>query len=284
MDIQQTIEYVEKQFLEANLWYGHGTDNAWDEAVQLVLFVMQLPAGSGDDVLPLRVSDEQYAQIKQLVTRRVDSREPLPYITHEAWFAGMPFYVDRRVLIPRSPFGELIENQFAPWVNPDQVLRILEIGTGSGCMAIAAAHHFPAAQVDAVDVSREALDVAKINVEKYQLQDRVHLIESDCFESVPKQSYDIIMSNPPYVSAAEMETLPKEYQHEPSLALEAPEEGLAIVENMLSHYADYLSPNGILVVEVGNSADLLAKKHPDIPFIWLELERGGHGVFVLSMQ
>lgn len=280
--VQDWLGWVEAKFEAANLFYGHGTDNAWDEAVQLVLYVLGLPAHSGTEVLNHTVMEKQGERIISLVKQRIDLHKPLPYLTHQAWFAGLSFYVDERVLIPRSPFGEWIERQFIPWINPNEITRILDIGTGSGCMAIAAAVFFPDASVDAVDINAQALEVAAINIKNYQFEDRVKLIEANCFPPEERPVYDIIMSNPPYVGSEEMATLPEEYLHEPRQALEADNQGLAIVENILKHAVHHLKPHGILVVEVGNSEELLIKKFPQIPFIWLELERGGQGLFLLT--
>lgn len=283
--VEQWLEVVEKQLTEAGVHFGHGTDNAWDEAVQLVLFAMQMPIDSSDHLLKQTVNETQAATIQSLMRERIQKRKPLPYLTNQAWFVGLPFYVDERVLIPRTPFGEWIERQFLPWIDPKKVKRIADIGTGSGCMAILAALTFENVLVDAIDIHPNALEVAKKNISNYSLEDKVQPILSDCFDQVPKQNrYDIIMSNPPYVSKEEMKTLPEEYTYEPRQALEASDEGLKIVERILSCASDYLTSNGILVVEVGNSQDALLARYPQVPFIWLEMERGGHGLFLLSKE
>jgi len=201
---------------------------------------------------------------------------------NEAWFAGLNFYVDQRVIIPRSPIGELIDAGFSPWVEETKVKRILDLGTGSGCIAITAALAFPNAQVDAIDIKAEALAVAKINIERYEAQSQVHLIQSDVFEQLAPQQYDIIISNPPYVATEEYASLPTEYQHEPKSALEAGIDGLAIVERILIDASNYLAPKGILVIEVGPIQELLEAKYPNVPFTWLQFEKGGEGVFLLT--
>lgn len=282
--VEKWLESVEMQLIEAGVYFGHGTDNAWDEAVQLVLFAIQMPLDSDEIVLKQTINSIQAATIQSLVTERIRTRKPLPYLTHQAWFAGMPFYVDERVLIPRSPFAEWIERQFSPWT-PDAVKRIADVGTGSGCMAITAALYFENAAVDAIDVNKEALKIVEKNIKNYKLENRIQTILSDCFEKLPKKAcYDIIMSNPPYVSQEEMQILPKEYTHEPRDALEASDKGLAVVERILWTAADYLTPNGILIIEVGNSREALIERYPNVPFIWLEMERGGEGLFLLTAK
>jgi len=278
------IDWVFDKFDHADLYYGHGTDNAWDEAVQLVLQVMRLPMDSGQEVVDIQPTEQQIQRITELTQQRIETRKPLPYLLKTAWFSGQPYYVDERVLIPRSPFAEWIERQFVPWVDPEQMTRILEIGTGSGCMAIGLAEAFPHAVVDAVDVSGDALAVASINVKQYELVDRINLIHSDCYQALDKQQrYDLIVSNPPYVSDEEIAGLPMEYRHEPvSAALRAGDEGLDMVMRIIADANLYLKPAGILVVEVGCNDQLLQSRFPTVPFLWLEQERGGQGLFLLT--
>jgi len=236
-----------------------------------------------DDELDLCFLDN-LPMLLEKIHSRVRSRLPVPYITKKAWFCGLPFYVDERVLIPRSPIAELIETRFSPWVDPDEVYDVLDLCTGSGCIAIACAYAFEHARIDASDLSRDALDVARYNIQQHGLLDRVRLFEGDLFLALPKHRYDIIVSNPPYVGAKEMEDLPNEYTHEPSLALASGEFGLDIVDRMLKMAYHYLKDDGILVVEVGNTANLMEEHYPRLPFVWLEFERGGEGVFLLTKQ
>lgn len=281
--VQNIIDQGVKQLTQAEVYFGHGIDSAWDEVVFLVLHVLHLPPDTKREILKRELTVVEVKQIEELLQRRITERKPLAYLINEAWFAHLPFYVDERVLIPRSPMAEMIEQQFSLWIEPTKVKRILEIGTGSGCIAIACAHYFPKAKIDATDVSVDALAVAKINVERHHLTARVNLLRSDVFAAV-KGKYDIIISNPPYVGSKELAGLPPEYKHEPKLALAAGKDGLKIVERILQGAAQHLTPHGILVVEVGNSAEELVRKFPQLPFLWLEFERGEGEVFVLTQN
>lgn len=269
---------------EANLYYGHGTDNAWDDMRSLILRSVYLPYDHDPALLNARLTASEKKHLSMQLDKRINQRVPVPYLIKEAYFCELPFYVDERVLIPRSPIAELIMGQFSPWVQEENVTRVLDLCTGSGCIAIACCYAFPDAKVDAVDISSEALAVAAINRERHELQDQLTLIESDCFSQVPEMRYDLIVSNPPYVGKAEMQTLPDEYRHEPVLALETGNNGLAIVEKILHRAQNYLSEQGVLVVEVGNSEDALCQAYPSVPFTWLEMSHGGQGVFLLTKQ
>jgi len=275
---------VARRLRRARVYFGHGTDNARDEAAALVLYAMKLPYDAPPRTLERRVSAAGRERVEALLRRRIDERVPLAYLTHEAWFAGLPFYVDERVLIPRSAIAELIERRFAPWIEVSRVRRVLDMGTGSGCIALAAAKAFPRARVDAVDVDAGALEVAAINRRRLRLTRRVGLIESDHFAALSDSSYDIIVSNPPYVGEREMRGLPREYRHEPKLALASGREGLDSVAIILREARLHLQPLGLLVVEVGNTERALARAYPRLPFTWLDFERGGGGVFVLTRE
>lgn len=282
--VRDFLRYATSRFQQAGLYFGHGTDNAWDEAAALVMHSLFLPHDISREVLDARLTTTEKTHLLELIEKRVEKRIPIPYLTHEAWFSGLSFYVDERVLIPRSPIAELIERQFVPWVEPNRIEKILDLCTGSGCIAITTAKAFPEAEVDATDISDEALAVAKINVLRHGVEDQVHLHKADLFAGLPPKKYDLIISNPPYVSQQEMIDLPDEYHHEPALGLAAGQEGLDIVNRILKTAREYLAPHGVLIVEVGNSEYALAEAHPDLPFIWLEFERGGGGVFVLTAE
>lgn len=284
LTIRDYIRFATSLFNENVLFYGHGTESAWDEAIALVLHTLHLPHQILPHILDANLTQDEKERLYDLISRRIKERIPVPYLTHEAWFAGLPFYVDERVLIPRSPIAELIENQFEPWVDPLNLTNILDLCTGSGCIAIACASYLPDAMVDACDISDDALTVAKMNALRHHIEDHVTFYKSDLFKNIPPKKYDLIVSNPPYVDAIEMAELPQEFHHEPKLALAGGQEGLDIVTDILAQAHAYLNPKGILIVEVGNSEAALIKKFPDMPFTWLEFERGGGGVFLLTKE
>lgn len=273
---------ISSAYAEPTLYYGHGTDNAVDDLHALVLGTLSLPPDCDPSLFHGRLTEDEKQLLCQQIKRRIHDRVPVPYLTNTAYFCGLSFYVDERVLIPRSPLAELIQRQFSPWVEADKVHQVLDLCTGSGCIAVACCYAFPDAEVDAVDISAEALQVAATNRERHDLVSQLTLIQSDCFDAVPVKQYDIIVSNPPYVGAEEMLTLPSEYQHEPNIALETAQNGLAVVEKIFKQALPYLAKDGILVVEVGNSEEVLIAAYPQVPFTWLDFERGGGGVFLVT--
>ncbi|NLS13273.1 50S ribosomal protein L3 N(5)-glutamine methyltransferase [Vibrio sp. SM6] len=281
--LQDMIRWTVSRFNAANLFYGHGTDNAWDEAVQLILPTLYLPIDVPPHVLSSRLTSSERLRIVERVVKRINDRTPTAYLTNKAWFCGLEFYVDERTLVPRSPIGELIMQEFQPWLL-NEPERIMDLCTGSGCIAIACAHAFPNAEVDAIDISADALQVAEINIQDHGMEQQVFPIRSDLFRDLPKTEYDIIVSNPPYVDAEDMASLPAEFTHEPELGLAAGSDGLKLVRRILANAPDYLSENGILICEVGNSMVHMVEQYPEIPFTWLEFENGGHGVFLLTRE
>jgi ribosomal protein L3 glutamine methyltransferase len=268
----------------AGLHYGHGTSNARDEAAALLWHVLKLPRRPSAARLRRRVTRAQLHALQALVTRRIVERVPVVYLTNRCWFAGLEMFVDERVLIPRSPLAELIEHRFAPWIDAARVRRVADIGTGSGCIAIACARALPRARVDAIDISEPALQVARLNIRRHRLARRVRALKSNHFNALQPGAYDIIVSNPPYVGRREMAALPPEYRHEPIAALAAGADGLDAVRVILGRAARYLRAGGILVVEVGNSEARVRRRFPRLPFTWLQFERGGGGVFLLTRE
>jgi ribosomal protein L3 glutamine methyltransferase len=280
--LRDYVRYAASRFAEASLYFGHGTAGPLDEAAALVLHALHLPYDLPGGYFEARLVPEERERVLALIERRINERKPLAYLTHEAPFAGLSFYVDDRVLVPRSPIAELIENRFVPWLEAEEVTDILDLCTGSGCIAIACAHAFPEAMADAADISPAALEVARINIGKHELAGRVRAVESDVYAALGDKRYDLIVSNPPYVNLAEWRGLPAEFHAEPRLGLEAGEDGLDCVRSILKGAARHLKPNGILVVEVGSAAEALEAAYPDLPFCWLDFERGGEGVFLLT--
>ena len=283
--LRDYVRWGMTQFQRAGVFYGHGTDNAYDEVLGLILHTLALPIDTPLPILDARLTRDERIELLQMLRQRFELRLPAPYITGEAWFAGYPFAVDKRVLIPRSPIAELIEAGFAPWFDSvDGPCRILDLCTGGGCIGIACALYMPEAEVVISDISSDALAVAHSNIERHDMGDRVQAVQSDLFAALDGERFDIIVSNPPYVDARDMAELPPEYRHEPRLALEAGDDGLDLVCVMLREAAEHLNDSGILIVEVGNSWEALEETYPNVPFTWLEFERGGDGVFLLTRE
>jgi len=282
--LRDYIRWAASRFTQTKISFGHGTVTALDEAAALVLHTVYQPYNLAEAYLDTVLTLDERQAVIAIIDRRINERMPAAYLTHEAIFAGLSFYVDERVLVPRSPIAELIEQRFSPWVEEDQVFRILDLCTGSGCIAIACAYAFPDALVDAVDLSVDALAVAEINIENHQVSDSVTLYQSDLFKELPATLYDVIVSNPPYVCHEEWEQLPREFRAEPDMGFKGGHTGLDIVLRILVDADNYLAEQGILIVEVGSSAETLQNTFPDVPFYWLDFERGGDGVFLLTAE
>lgn len=281
LTIRDYMRWATSRFNAAGLYFGHGTDNAWDEAAHLILSAIHLPWNCDRDLLSARLTSEERRHIVHLIERRIDERIPAPYLTGEAWFCGLPFHVDERVLVPRSPIGELIEQGFEPWLQTYPG-RILDLCTGGGCIGIACAMQFGDAEVVLSDISADALQVAASNIQRHELSDQVSCIESDLFAGLGTQTFDLIVSNPPYVNAEDLANMPAEFQAEPAIALGSGADGLDFTRRLLREARHHLSDDGLLVVEVGNSWPALEAAYPQVPFTWIEFEQGGHGVFVLT--
>ncbi len=284
LKITDAINHCIKQLEAAELYFGHGTENAVDEAVWLVLSALGLPPEVPDAVFETRLLPAELASVEQLLQQRIETRKPLAYLIGVAWFCGLKFFVNEDVLVPRSPLAEQIIHGFEPWRAGVPVHSVLDIGTGSGCIAIACAWAFPEAVVDAADISIAALQVTERNISHHQLSNRVSPVESDLFSALVGRHYDIIVSNPPYVDAEDMSDLPEEYRFEPELGLASGPDGLDHVRRIMAEAGQHLNPDGMLIVEVGNSADALVEAFPYLPFTWLEFEHGGHGVFMLHRE
>ncbi len=280
--VKDFIRWGASRFREAELTFAHGMSSALDEAVYLVLHALHLPIDTPNTYWDGHLTPTEIKIVQTLLLQRINERKPAAYLTHEGWFAGLPFFVDERVLVPRSPIAELVESQFSPWVEADEVESILDLCTGSGCIGIACAYAFSNTKVDLADISQDAIDVANINIQRHDAQQRVQAIRSDVFSHLEGRKYDIIVSNPPYVDAEDMSALTDEFLYEPELGLSSGEDGLDLTLRILYQAADFLTENGILVIEVGNSQYALQQQFPNVPFHWLEFARGGDGVFLID--
>nr|WP_272889233.1 50S ribosomal protein L3 N(5)-glutamine methyltransferase [Stutzerimonas stutzeri] len=279
--LRDHIRWAVSRFHAEQLFFGHGTDNAWDEARQLVLGALHLPWEMADSYLDCRLEDDEREHLQALLRRRIEQRVPTAYLLGQAWFCGLPFIVNDHVLIPRSPIGQLIGRRFEPWLAKEPA-RILDLCAGSGCIGIACAYEFLDAEVLLADLSFEALEVANRNIEQHGLDDRVYTVQGDGFDGLPQQRFDLIVSNPPYVDAEDFADMPAEFQHEPALGLACGDDGLNLVRRILAEAADHLTETGTLIVEVGNSRVHVEALYPEVDFTWLEFADGGHGVFLLA--
>lgn len=283
--IRDWLRWAVSRFNESGLFYGHGTDNAWDEAIWLILATLHLPRDRLEPWLDAHLTKGERLTLLNNLQQRVVHRMPTAYLVQEAWLGPFRFYVDQRVIVPRSYFAELLEKGFAPWIDDAENLgAALDLCTGSGCLAILMAHAFPNAAVDAIDISADALAVARRNIADYALEDRVQAIESDLFAVVKGRRYDLIVSNPPYVTAAAMNALPPEYHHEPALALAAGADGLDVVRRILAEARDHLNPGGVLAIEVGHNQDIVSGAFPDLPAVWLDTEHAEGKIFLVMRE
>jgi len=280
--VRDWIRYSVSRLEQSQVFFGHGTSNAYDESVWLVMSALHLPLDTLDNFIDARVLPEEAKQLQHLIQRRVTERIPTAYLLREAWLRGFKFYVDERVIVPRSFIAELLDNSLHPWVEyPELITSAADICTGSGCLGILLADAFPDAEIDVIDISPDAIDVANINIRQYQLEHQVHAIQSDMFSALQGKRYDLIISNPPYVDAQAMAQLPDEYRNEPQLALGSGADGLDHTHTLLHEAGNYLNDDGLLVVEIGHNRDALLDAYPDTPFTWLEVDAGDQFVFLL---
>lgn len=283
--IRDWLRFTVSRFEESSIFFGHGTDNAYDEAVWLILSALHLPLDTLDNFIDARITESERKHLAHLIERRISEHIPTAYLLREAWLKGFKFYVDERVIVPRSFIAELLENGLSPWVDyPEMIESAADICTGSGCLGVLLAHAFPDAEVDVIDISPDAIAVANINISNYQLQDRVTAIESDMFSALAGKRYDLIISNPPYVDAPSMAQLPREYRNEPQIALGSGEAGLDHTHTLLREAANHLNDNGLLIVEIGHNRSALMEAYPQLPFTWLEVESGDEFVFLLYKE
>ncbi len=283
--IRDLLRFAVSQFNKAGLHFGHGSATAYDEAAYLILKTLYLPLDQLEPFLDARITEAECQQVLEIIERRIKDRIPAAYLTHEAWLGDFSFYVDERVIVPRSFIAELLQTQLSPWIaDSDHVITALDLCTGSGCLAILLAHAFENADIDAADISSQALAVARKNVQDYGLEHRIGLIESDLFSALSGKRYNLIISNPPYVNAESMQQLPQEYRHEPENALASGEDGLDATRQILQQAARHLTDDGILIVEIGHNRDALEQAFPQLPFTWLETNSGDGFVFLLQRE
>lgn len=281
--VRDLLRFALSRFTEARLFFGHGSASAYDEAAYLILHTLHLPLDRLEPFLDARLTATEREQVLSVIQRRAVEKIPAAYITREAWLGDFDFYVDERVIVPRSFIAELLRERLSPWIEePDSIQSALDLCTGSGCLAILLAHAFENAQIDATDISRDALDVAAKNVDDYHLHDRISLIQSDLFSGLSGRRYDLIVSNPPYVSASSMENLPEEYRHEPHSAFAGGTDGLEAVRRIIAEAGGHLTDKGLLVVEIGHNRKVLEEAFPGVPFTWLETSAGDELVFLLE--
>ena len=285
LTIRDWLRYSVSRLEESGVFFGHGTDNAYDESVWLVMSALHLPLDTLDNFLDARITKEEAKHLAHLIERRVTERVPTAYLLREAWLKGFKFYVDERVIVPRSFIAELLEDSLAPWIEyPEMVESAADICTGSGCLGVLLAHAFPNASVDVVDISPDAIAVANINIKNYALEDQITAVQSDMFSRLKGKKYDLIISNPPYVDAPAMSALPQEYRNEPQIALGSGVAGLDHTHILLKEAKKYLNDDGILVVEIGHNRDALLDAYPELPFTWLDVESGNEFVFLLTKE
>ena len=283
--VRDLLRYAVTRFNNEQLFFGHGSSNALDEAAYLILHTLKLPLDQLDPFLDARLLPEEIASVMRVIERRSKDRVLAAYITNEAWLGAYRFYVDERVIVPRSFIAELIPLHFSPWIqDPEAIVNALDLCTGSGCLPILLADAFPNAQIDAVDISADALAVARKNVDEYQLQDRINLVESDLYTQLPLRKYDLIISNPPYVNSGSMSKLPQEYLREPQLALAGGEDGMDLVRKIVAGAAERLTPEGVLVVEIGNERAFAEAAFPELELTWLTTSAGDDMVFLVTAE
>jgi ribosomal protein L3 glutamine methyltransferase len=281
--LRDLLRFSVSRFNEAGLFFGHGSASAYDEAAYLILHTLHLPLDRLEPFLDARLTSDELDQVLGIIKRRATEKIPAAYLTNEAWLGDFSFFVDERVIVPRSFIAELLREQLAPWIrNPDEVNSALDLCTGSGCLAILLAHAFPNVMIDAADISQEALEVAQRNLADYNLEQQVNLVRSDLFAGLRGRTYDLIISNPPYVSAEAMAALPEEYRHEPERALASGADGLEAIRTILNEAADHLTDRGLLIVEIGHNRGKLGQVYPETPFTWLETSAGDESVFLLK--